>query len=340
MKDAIFKTTRRAALRNSLAVGGAVLTASNVLADTSVKPRIMMMLFRGWEEACDGFSDYFVSRRKPVDLIIRDAGQNLNQVRRFVEEANDTKPDIVYLWGTSLAITALGPWDAAPSNRYIRDIPCVFNIVTEPVRSGIIRSREAPGREVTGTEYIAPVAVQERAMSLYRNFDSAATIYNPRERNSVLVVEDLRNTLQARQARLRELPIPLSADGRPDASTIPALVAEAKASGAQWLYIPPDTFLNDHRESLTNAALAVGLPTFAATERFVGFAAGLAGLVSRYYSVGAFTAYKAEQILDGRRASSIPVETLSRMSYLIRMETARKLGLFPSLSLLKIAEPV
>lgn len=302
-------------------------------------PRIMMMLFRGWEEACDGFADYFTARRVAVDLIVRDADQNLGNVRRFVEEANDTRPDIVYLWGTSLAIAALGSWDDPPSSRRLRGVPAVFNIVTEPVRSGIVRSREDPGRDVTGTEYIAPVQVQERAMVLYRSFGHAAIIFNPLERNSVLVVEELARILAARSARLTPLPVPLDG-GRPDPAVIPDLVQKARQDGAEWLYIPPDTFLNDHRMALTDAALASALPTFAATERFIGFANGLAGLVSRYYSVGAFTAFKAEQILGGRPARSIPIETLSRMSYLVRMETARRLRLYPPVGLLRIAEPL
>ena len=67
----------------------------------------------------------------------------------------------------------------------------------------------------------------------------------------------------------------------------------------------------------------------------------IAGLVSRYYSVGAFAAFKAEKIMmDGVPAETIPVETLSRMSYLIRMETARRLRVFPPVGLLRIAEPV
>lgn len=302
-------------------------------------PRVMMMLFRGWEEACDGFADYFAARRMQVELVVRDAEQNLANVARFVEEANDTRPDIVYLWGTTLTIAALGPWDDPPSSRRLQGMPAVFNIVTEPARSGIIRSREDPGRDVTGTEYIAPVDVQARAMTLYRDFQKAATIFNPLERNSVVVVDELARILSGRGARLIRLPVPLQG-GQPDPAPIRDLVRQARESGAEWLYIPPDTFLNEHRMALTDAAIGHGLPTFAATERFVGFANGLAGLVSRYYSVGAFTAFKAEQILRGRPARSIPVEALSRMSYLVRMETARRLRVFPPIGLLHIAEPL
>jgi putative ABC transport system substrate-binding protein len=194
---------------------------------------------------------------------------------------------------------------------------------------------------VTGTEYIAPVDVQLRAMAAYRGFRRVAAIYNPREQNSVSVVAQIRDAATATGFVLDDLPLPLRADGMPDPGAIPARVAEARRGAADWLYIPPDSLLNEHRHVLTESATAEGLPSFAATERFVLFSGGLAGLVGRYYSVGAFTGFKAEQILTGaRRAEEIPVEGLKRFSYMIRMETARRLGIFPPVGLLRVAEPV
>lgn len=308
---------------------------------SSHTPRIMMILFRGWEEACDGFRDYFAARRMPVELIVRDVAQDLSRLPGIVREAHATRPDLVYLWGTSLTMAALGPWDAHDPGRHLSGIPVVFNIVTDPVGNRVVRSREAPGRPVTGTEYIAPVGVQLEAMAAYRGYRRVAALFNPREQNSAIVLREMATLLPERGAELIPLPVPLREDGRPNPSRIPHLVAEARRSGADWLYIPPDTFLNDHRAALTAAALAEGLPSFAASERFVAFADGLAGLVSRYYSVGAFTAFKAEQILVGGRApESIPVETLTRFSYLIRMDTARLLRVYPPVGLLRIAEPV
>ena len=216
----------------------------------------------------------------------------------------------------------------------------MFNIVTDPVRNRVVRSRAMPGRPVTGTEYIAPVAVQLRAMESYRAFRRAAALFNPREGNAVVTLDDMTALLTARGAVLDRLPVPL-ADGRPQPAAIPGLVGAAREGGAEWLYIPPDTFLNEHRAVLTAAALDHGLPSFSASERFVAFADALAGLVSRYYSVGAFTGFKAERILfDGVAAGDIPVETLSRFSYLVRMDTARRLRAYPPVELLRIAEAV
>ncbi len=300
--------------------------------------RITMLLFRGWEEACDGFRDHFAARRIPVELTVRDVAQDLRRLPAMVAEIRQAKPDLVYTWGTSLTIAALGPWDAPDPARHITGIPVVFNIVTDPVGNRVIKSNEDPGRAVTGTEYIASVEVQLRAMARYRGFARVAAIFNPNERNSLSVVAQMRALLGE---GLVELPVALDASRRPDPASIPARVAAAREAGADWLYIPPDTFLNDHRAVLTGTALEHRLPCFAATERFVQFAEGLAGLVSRYYSVGAFTAYKAEQILrEGRAPQTIPVETLTRMSFLVRMDTARRLPMYPPVGLLRVAETV
>lgn len=329
----------RAPRRALIAVAGAGLAAPALA--TGRPPRILMILFRGWEEACDGFRDYFAARRMPVELIVRDVAQDLSRVPGIVREAKATRPDLVYLWGTTLTMAALGPWDAQDPDRHLTGIPAVFNIVTDPVGNRIVRSRAAPGRPVTGTEYIAPVSVQVEAIAAYRPFRAIAAPFNPRERNSVSVIEEMGRLLAARGTAFTPLPVPIRPDGRPDPNAIPALLRQARQGGADWLYIPPDTFLNDHRALLTQTAIAEGLPTFSASERFVAFADGLAGLVSRYTSVGAFTAYKAEQILvGGRDPASIPVETLTRFSYQIRMATARLLGAYPPVGLLRIAEPV
>jgi putative ABC transport system substrate-binding protein len=83
---------------------------------------------------------------------------------------------------------------------------------------------------------------------------------------------------------------------------------------------------------------SASVPTFASTEQLMQ-AGALSGLVSRYYNVGQFTAYKAEQILVQKMAASaVPVETLKRFSYQIRMPAAKRLNLPPPLPMMSYAE--
>lgn len=65
------------------------------------------------------------------------------------------------------------------------------------------------------------------------------------------------------------------------------------------------------------------------------------GLVSPAVNVGRFAGLKAYDILNGAKpAAAIPVETLNRFSLLLRINTAKRLDLYPPMRLLNIAEIV
>ena len=117
------------------------------------------------------------------------------------------------------------------------------------------------------------------------------------------------------------------------------LVREIKEARADWLYLPPDTFLGTQAQKVViPAAVELGLPTFASTEQLMDSGA-LAGLVSRYHSIGQFTAYKAEQILVNKvPAAKVPVETLTRFVLQVRMDVAEQLKLPPPLPMFNYAE--
>ena len=128
-------------------------------------------------------------------------------------------------------------------------------------------------------------------------------------------------------------------DGRALAAGVAEKVDALKQAGADWLYLGPDTFLFSQMNTVAQAALAARLPTFSATEAVLDLKAPvLTGLVSSYYTLGQFAGYKAEQILvKKQRARDIPIETLSRYSFIVRMEVAKQLDLLPPVSLFNYA---
>ncbi len=320
------------------AAAGLALSAPHVVR-AATKPRIVMLLWRGWEQACDGFRDYLAGRGIDAEFIVRDAGQTTAPIAGYVAEINAMRPDLVFIWGGSTALAALGRYDAANTQAFIRDIPVVLAIVADPLGSGLVPSLDVPRRPVTGTIYVAPVEVQLRAIQAYRPFSRIGTMFNPLEQSSTAAVQQLAGLAGREKFELLRRPVPLEG-GQPQAEAVAGLVREIKAAGAEWLYIPPDTFLNDQRAALTATALTERLPAFSATERFVTYANGLAGLVCRYYNIGQFTGFKAAQILGGTPAGTIPIQTLTRFSLLIRMATAQRLDFYPPMSLLRYAEAV
>ncbi len=328
--------------RRTLLAGAATLAAPLAaprLARAAPRPRIVMLLWRGWEEACDGFRDYLLGHGIDPEFIILDAGQTTAPIRGYVAEIDRIRPDLVFIWGGSTALAALGRFDAKDTAGTLRDIPVVLAIVADPLGSGLVPNLAKPGRPVTGTIYVAPVEVQLRAMQAYRPFQRVATLYNPLEQSSSDAVRQLETLARASKIELLQQPVPV-AGGQPQGDTIPAMIQAFKQAGAEWLYIPPDTFLNDKRDILTGAALEQRLPAFSATERFVTYSNGLAGLVCRYYNIGQFAGFKAEQILNGTPAGTIPIQTLTRFSLLIRFSVAQRLDFYPPLNLLRYAEAV
>jgi putative ABC transport system substrate-binding protein len=120
---------------------------------------------------------------------------------------------------------------------------------------------------------------------------------------------------------------------------LPDLVREVGKTKPDFVYLGPDSFLGANRSVVTEAAAEAGVPTFVSSEVYLKSAEALAGVVSRYYNMGQFCAYKAEQILvKGIPPKAIPFETLKRFSYMVRADTARKIDYYPPIQLLNIAE--
>lgn len=321
------------------AQGTAAATAA-VAARPAGKPfRIYAITFRGMTEVEKGFSEYFASRKIPVQITYRDLNRDITRMPGFVEEIRATRPDLVYAWGTTVALGVVGPYDAVVPSQHITDIPVVFTLVAAPTLAKIVPDVKAPGRNVTGVTHVGPTEAQIRAMAQYRQFQTLGVLYTPTEKNSVVVLDEIRRLGRESGFQTVERTFRLDGNRKPTAEGAADLVRELKEAGAQWLYLPPDSFLGTLAESIViPAAMQLGLPTFASTEQLMQ-AGALSGLVSRYYNVGQFTAHKAEQILVGKVApSSIPVETLKRFSYQIRMPAARRLNLPPPLPMLSYAE--
>lgn len=318
---------------------GAVACAGPARASGRDKPfRIYMALYRGWEECAQGFKDYLVNQNIPVELIVRDAGQDKAKLRGFADEAKSLGVDLVFTWGTTVTQEMLGTYDAVDPARHITEIPAVFAIVSQPVGAKIVPDFVSSRRNVTGTSYLVPIETQVSLIQSYRAFGKLGIVYNPQEANSRVVVEEL--TAQGRRSGFKLLESPVDVvDGKPSVASIASKVAALKAAGAEFLYIPPDTFINVNRDALTGAALENKLPSFAAAENPVVNSKAMFGGIYRYYTVGQLTAYKAEQILMGKTPpADIPIDAPKRPSVILNMPVVRQLGFYPPMTLLGLAE--
>jgi putative ABC transport system substrate-binding protein len=324
----------------ALALPGAVAQAPAAATRATPAPwRIFAVTYRGRTDVERGFADYFAARGLPVEITWRDIALDPARLPALVDEIRREQPHLVHTWGTGVTLGIAGRWDAPDDGRHVRDIPLVFSLVAAPVGAGIVPDMRAPGRPVTGVSHVASLAVQLQTMASYRPFRALGMLHSANEPNSAAVLKDLQALGRQRGIAVLARPFRVNASGQPIPGGAPDLVRQLRSDGAEWLYMPPDSFLSTQaRDVVVPAALALGLPAFASTEQLMS-AGALLGLVSRYYNVGQFAAYKAERILAGKApADRIPVETLTRFSLQVNLDVARRLGVLPPLEMFNYAE--
>ena len=323
-------------------------------ADNDAQPEqfsIFIAVWRGITEAERGFMDYFSQRNINANFIIRDCEKDRAKIPGIFKEMRDTNPDLIYTFGTTLTIDIAGTILDNDPDKFITDIPIIFNIVSDPIGANLVPNMVTSNRNLTGASHMVPMSAQIKAMKSVIQFDRLGVIFNPQEKNSVLAVEELENIansydfLELGDTRdgfvLIKSPIPVDENQKPVEDIPPSTVECFVENEADLIYLPSDSFIISHSKSLVSLINECGIPTFSATEGPIHDADALMGLVSRYYNVGQFAGYKAEQILVHKKhPKDIPIETLKRFSFIINMKTAKKLDFYPPITILKFAEVI
>ena len=317
-----------------------VITPNTYSQPSDTAFEIYMVVWRGCEDACRGFQDFFREEGIAANFIIRNADRDKTKLPAFVREAKELKVDLVVTWGTSVTVGMLGTLADSDSVKHITEIPAVFMIVADPVGAGIVQDYESSGRaNVTGTRNRVPEEVQMKAIRAYRYFKRLGIIYNTNELNSVLNVKKIRELARKMRFELFEGSIDLDDSGKPIIESVPQKIKELKDRNVSFIYVGSSSFLMRNRDYLTNSAIEQGVPIVAAYEEMARKSNALLAVASRYYSVGKLAGFQAKNILIDKIAPvDLPILSLSRYSYVINMETARKLKLYPPITVLRYAE--
>ncbi|UKJ75521.1 ABC transporter substrate binding protein [Azospirillum brasilense] len=326
----------------ALAAGGLPAFAQTARTFSSAKPaRIVVLSPRKDVGDVLGLRDFIASSGLSATVEVREVPQ-ASAMPTLLPEIRASKPDLVVTVFTPLTLATVGRYDDPDPSRFLTDVPVVFTSVTDPVASRVVRALDRPGRAVTGTRHIAPVAVQMKTMLSYRRWKKIAAVYNPAEDNMVVAVRDLKEEAARQGVEIHDAALPRDASGAPVAAAIPDLIADAARAGSELVYIGPDTLVASNNNAVVaEQALAHRLATFCSTELPIRRANLLMGLVSPAVNVGRFAGLKAVEILTGAKpADGIPVETLNRFSLLLRIGAAKQLDLYPPMRLLNIAEIV
>lgn len=304
---------------------------------------VMIVTWRGCEQACQGFQDYLRDRGHEVDFLLRDAGQDTSRLPGFLEEARALPVDLLLSWGTSVSRGLVGTLKQAGDPAFNRELPQVFTIVADPVGAGLVESLEATGRaNLTGTYNRVPEEVNLQTLRAYfPGFRRLGLLYHASEPNSVLKARELEALSERQGFELVALEVQDGKAGSPVLADFEAGLDALAEARVDALYLGSSSFLQRHGEAFTTAAVARGLPVLSPYEGLVRHASALLSVAPRYYDVGRLAGRQAERILvEGIAPGRLPVARIDDFAIVINMTVARRLGSFPPMPLLQVAETV
>lgn len=302
--------------------------------------RIGLLLYRGETDAERGFRQYLQQKGLKAEYLVRDAAENPKQLPALVEEMRAMKLDLIYTFGTTATIAVVGKTGQATPVGAITDVPVVFNIVADPVGSGITQSLNGSDRNVTGVSHLVPIGSQLSALRAAMNCRRVAVIYSANEKNAVLSADALVSAASHYDLSIVRYPLGNGASAG-DLKELDALLDRVVADRPDVVYVPSDSFMIKHANVLGQRLKEARIPSMSATESPIRKGGLVMGLVSPYFNAGAFAGHKAYQILaENRNPGVLPISGLDKFTFLINMRAALAIGFYPKIGALGFAEVI
>ncbi len=200
------------------------------------------------------------------------------------------------------------------------DIPVVFTAVTDPVGSGLVSNWEShPNENVTGVSDMIVVSDDvDLIKDIIPGIKKLGTMYNSGESNSVFLVSELKKACSALGIDVVEATVSTSADVSTAAQ---ALVGQVDA-----IWIGTDNTVVTGLEALVGICEDNSIPLFAADEDSIDRGC-IAAYSFDYYDIGYQTGEMVAKILDGKDASTIPVEKGKVISLSVNTAAAARMGI-------------
>jgi len=219
--------------------------------------------------------------------------------------------DLVFVIGTNLAQSLA---------KKTQTIPIVLGGATDPQAAGLVDSWEKPGRNITGTRDLSPVALQlDRLRELLPQAKRIGIIYNPSEDNSKIILAHF--TRECEQRGLMPVSVTISTPNDIQ-QTLVSLVGKIDA-----LYAPTDATVQSAFPALIKVANEVKIPVFNCDEGTAQKGA-IFSVGFNYEDLGRTSADMAVAILDGKsKPQDMPIRLVGTSTLYYNAKQIQALGL-------------
>ena len=218
-------------------------------------------------------------------------------------------------------LVAVGATAARAAKGVTRDVPIVFEVVVDPVATGLVEATDKPGGNVTGSTTFDPqLAIKqiELLKSVQPKLERVALLGDAGAAPGLFqVVEQA-----ARSAGLATLILKVERSPNPDFEAAFESAAREHAGAVLVLSTPVTT---PHRKRIAELAIKYQLPTLSPRDH--ADAGGLMSFGTSFVEATKHSAIYVSKILKGAKPSELPVERLSRPELIVNLKAARDLGI-------------
>src|SRR5215472_1807400 len=278
--------------------------------------KIAMILWRGETEAEKGFQQGLKEFGYTVQYTVMNAGQDRTELGRLLREEVNPKLndfDYIYVFGTTVA---------SATKSIVQDkVPQIFNIVADPVGAALVQSAESSGGNIAGVTNEIPLPLQMQTALKIVSFKRLGLLFNPREKNSMLVRDKISEVAGKSRFELADLRSPPAQEMLQE--NLQKL--RDKSIAVDAVYLPTDSFLVSNAQLIGSKLRAGKIKSIASIDTFVEQGAHL-GVVPQYDELGRAAATIIHRHLGGQRLQDMPVLSDREPELKINATTSRALG--------------
>ncbi len=252
-------------------------------------------------------------RDAQIEILLDNCNLDSSVMMQIIQNFIAEDVDLLVAIATPVAMTMQGMTED-------NGIPVVFAAVSNPLRSGLVATEEAPGANITGTsDELNTNAVFDLIFAADPDASKIALLYNPGEDASTEPIEKA-------MALLDQKGVTYKAYTGTNISEVVMAVDSIIADEMDAVFTPTDNTIMAAELSIYEALADAGIPHYCGADSFALNGAFL-GFGVDYANLGRETGNMiAAILLDGADPATTPIMKFDNGTATINIETAEKLG--------------
>ena len=275
------------------------------------------------ERARKGFEDEIKNTNPDVEIISKNANGDLTVVPSIIKSFQDKKVDLIYAIATPAA-------QGAKNGE--KEIPIIFNAVTDPESADLLKNLEEPEGNITGvSDYFSIEAQLEEMISIFPNIKNIGVMFSTNEANSKFQIEELKKAAAGFGLNVVEV-------GVNNINDVSTAIKTIEPKIDIFMAITDNT-VSSASTIIAESLKEAKIPSFASEEGPVENGILISAGVD-YVDLGKKAAGMASEILGGKKVSEVPVVFSTDTRKVVNKKTADALGLSEDDNLMKDAKVV